>query len=186
MRHTDPLSRYLRAVERRLPLPKEYKTRVLRDLQSSIVARREAGQSDAEIIASLGSPAEGALRGASGTCVSQKSLALFFYPAGAWVCVRPFFRRIFSAAPCPSQQQHRCHWQRGRRNRRLHFHHPGRSANQPYPLRGCSGSQFDSLRPASQVPREKEITAQKYRPPGNTSPEGRFSYHIISSQFCGE
>lgn len=58
MRHTDPLSRYLRAVERRLPLPKEYKTRVLRDLQSSIVARREAGQSDAEIIASLGSPAE--------------------------------------------------------------------------------------------------------------------------------
>ena len=58
MKHHDPLSRYLRAVERRLPLPKNYKTRVLRDLQSSIDARREAGQSDAEIIASLGSPAE--------------------------------------------------------------------------------------------------------------------------------
>ena len=38
---------YVNAVERRLNLPREVKARVMSDFQSSIVARREAGQSDA-------------------------------------------------------------------------------------------------------------------------------------------
>ena len=58
MKQRDPLCRYLRAVKRRLPLPGDYKARVLRDLQSSIDARREAGQTDAEILAALGAPAQ--------------------------------------------------------------------------------------------------------------------------------
>ena len=47
---------YVNAVERRLNLPREIKARVMSDFQSSIVARREAGQSDAE----LGTPAKAA------------------------------------------------------------------------------------------------------------------------------
>lgn len=48
------LARYLRAVRRRLALPKNMKERVMDDLRSSIGERREAGQTDAEIIAALG------------------------------------------------------------------------------------------------------------------------------------
>ena len=48
---------YVNAVERRLNLPREIKARVMSDFQSSIVARREAGQTDEEIYAELGTPA---------------------------------------------------------------------------------------------------------------------------------
>ena len=58
MKQTSDLSRYLRAVKKRLPLPKQYRARVMQDLQSSIDARREAGQTDAEILHALGSPAQ--------------------------------------------------------------------------------------------------------------------------------
>ena len=51
---------YVNAVERRLNLPREIKARVMSDFQSSIVARREAGQSDEEIYAELGTPAKAA------------------------------------------------------------------------------------------------------------------------------
>ena len=44
------LARYLRAVRRRLALPREKKDRVIDDLRSAIAERREAGQSDAEIL----------------------------------------------------------------------------------------------------------------------------------------
>ena len=44
------LARYLRAVRRRLPLSGQMKDRVMDDLRSSINERREAGQTDAEIL----------------------------------------------------------------------------------------------------------------------------------------
>ena len=49
------LARYLRAVRRRLALPRKMKDRVMDDLQGSILERREAGQTDEEIFAALGS-----------------------------------------------------------------------------------------------------------------------------------
>lgn len=58
MKTKPDLSRYLRAVKRRLPLEKSYRARVLQELQSSIDARREAGQTDEEILQALGSPAQ--------------------------------------------------------------------------------------------------------------------------------
>ena len=50
----------MNAVERRLNLPLKIKTRVMSDFQSSIAARREAGQTDEEIYAELGTPAKAA------------------------------------------------------------------------------------------------------------------------------
>ena len=50
------MKRYMRAVGRRLDLPRDVKRRVMTDLQSSVAARREAGQSDEEIMQELGSP----------------------------------------------------------------------------------------------------------------------------------
>ena len=47
---------YMTAIERRLNLPREMKARVMTDLQSSVAARREAGQTDEEIYAELGAP----------------------------------------------------------------------------------------------------------------------------------
>lgn len=54
------MKNYMNAVERRLNLPREIKARVMSDFQSSIVARREAGQTDEEIYAELGTPAKAA------------------------------------------------------------------------------------------------------------------------------
>ena len=45
------LARYLCAVRQRLALPKDMKDRVMDDLRSSINERREAGQTDEEILA---------------------------------------------------------------------------------------------------------------------------------------
>ena len=50
------MKKYCNAVERRLNLPRDVKTRVMNDFISSIAARREAGQSDAAIFEELGSP----------------------------------------------------------------------------------------------------------------------------------
>lgn len=50
------MKRYMHQVERRLALPRELRSRVMNDLISSVVARREAGQGDEEILAELGSP----------------------------------------------------------------------------------------------------------------------------------
>ena len=50
------MKRYMTAIERRLNLPREVKARVMTDLQSSVAARREAGQTDEEIFAELGAP----------------------------------------------------------------------------------------------------------------------------------
>ena len=51
---------YLRAVRRRLNMPKDLKDRVMTDFASSIEARREAGLEDAAILAELGTPKQAA------------------------------------------------------------------------------------------------------------------------------
>ena len=48
--------KYLRAVRRRLNMPKELKNRVMTDFAGSIDARMELGQSEADIFAELGTP----------------------------------------------------------------------------------------------------------------------------------
>lgn len=50
------MKKYCNAVERRLNLPREVKNRVMTDFISSIQARREAGMTDEEIYAELGTP----------------------------------------------------------------------------------------------------------------------------------
>ena len=54
------MKKYCNAVERRLNLPRDVKTRVMTDFQSSIQARREDGMSDEEIFADLGTPKQAA------------------------------------------------------------------------------------------------------------------------------
>ena len=50
------MKRYMTAIERRLDLPREIRSRVMTDLQSSVTARREAGQTDEQIFAEMGRP----------------------------------------------------------------------------------------------------------------------------------
>ena len=57
---TDTLKKYLAAVKRRLNLPKEVRQRVMTDFASSLQGRLEAGQSEEEILAELGSPKKAA------------------------------------------------------------------------------------------------------------------------------
>ncbi len=52
------MKKYMNSIERRLNLPLELKARVMADLGSTVAARREAGQSDEEILAQMGSPKE--------------------------------------------------------------------------------------------------------------------------------
>ena len=54
------MKKYIAAVKRNLNLPKELKERVICDFAGSIEARREAGQSDDEIYAELGTPKKAA------------------------------------------------------------------------------------------------------------------------------
>jgi len=57
---TDTLKKYLAAVKRRLNLPRDVKNRVMTDFASSVQGRLEAGQSEEEIFAELGSPKKAA------------------------------------------------------------------------------------------------------------------------------
>lgn len=50
------MKKYTNAIERKLNMPKDLRARVLNDFISSIQGRREAGQTDEEIFAELGSP----------------------------------------------------------------------------------------------------------------------------------
>ena len=50
------LKKYLRAVRRRLNMPKDLKERVMNDFLSSVEARKEDGLTDTEIFAELGTP----------------------------------------------------------------------------------------------------------------------------------
>lgn len=54
------MKKYLNAVERRLNLPLDIKTRVMSDFSSSIAARRESGMTDDAIYAELGTPKKAA------------------------------------------------------------------------------------------------------------------------------
>ena len=54
------IEKYLKAVSRRLNLPKDVKERVMSDFVSSIRARQESGQSDEQILTDLGSPEKAA------------------------------------------------------------------------------------------------------------------------------
>lgn len=50
------MKKYIKAIERRLNLPKDVKARVLADLSTTISAMTEAGKSEEEICAELGAP----------------------------------------------------------------------------------------------------------------------------------
>lgn len=52
------MKKYTRAVNRKLNLPSDVKRRVMTDFTSSIQSRKEAGKTDEEIYAELGSPAD--------------------------------------------------------------------------------------------------------------------------------
>ena len=51
---TKTLKRYLAAVKRHLCLPRKVKNRVMTDLESSLQERLEAGQTEEESLAELG------------------------------------------------------------------------------------------------------------------------------------
>lgn len=76
------MKKYLRAVKRKLNLPSDVKKRVMTDFVSSIESRREAGKSDGEIYAELGSPAEAA----AGLNEQMKEYAYSKSP-WRWVCL---------------------------------------------------------------------------------------------------
>ena len=52
---TDTMKKYTRSVKRRLNMPRDVQERVMNDFISSIQGRREAGQTDEQIYAELGS-----------------------------------------------------------------------------------------------------------------------------------
>ena len=54
------MEKYLRAVRRKLNMPRELKDRIITDFRSSIQARKEDGQSEADIMAEFGSPKQAA------------------------------------------------------------------------------------------------------------------------------
>lgn len=54
------MKRYVNSVGRRLNLPRDVKARVMSDFESSISARREAGQTDEQIYEELGMPKKAA------------------------------------------------------------------------------------------------------------------------------
>ncbi len=54
------MKKYMRAVKRRLNMPKELRNRVMNDFESDITCRLEAGQSKADILKELGSPKQAA------------------------------------------------------------------------------------------------------------------------------
>lgn len=54
------MKKYTKSVERKLNLPRDIRNRVMSDFISSIQARREAGMSDDEIYAELGTPQKAA------------------------------------------------------------------------------------------------------------------------------
>lgn len=52
------MKNYMKKVKRKLNLPKDVKKRVMADLETSVRSRAEAGQTEAEIMADMGMPAE--------------------------------------------------------------------------------------------------------------------------------
>ena len=52
------MKKYMKDVKRKLNLPKDVKNRVMADLETSVRSRLEAGQTQEQIMAELGTPAE--------------------------------------------------------------------------------------------------------------------------------
>jgi len=75
------MKKYIRAVNRKLNLPSDVKKRVMADFTSAIQSRKEAGKTDAEIFAELGSPREAA----SELNAQMKAFAYVKSP-WRWVC----------------------------------------------------------------------------------------------------
>ncbi len=71
------MKKYCNAVERRLNLPLEVKARVMTDFSSSIAARREAGKTDEDIYAELGTPKEAA-------AILNEQMKEFAYRKSPW------------------------------------------------------------------------------------------------------
>ncbi len=71
------MKKYVNQMERRLELPRDIRTRVMSDFSSSIAARREAGMTDREIYAELGTPKEAA-------AVLNEQMQEFAYRKSPW------------------------------------------------------------------------------------------------------
>lgn len=85
------IKKYLSAVKRRLNLPKEFRNRLLSDLQTTITARLEQGESWEAISASLGSPAqvaEGYMEQMKEFAYRKSPWRFAFLAAAALCCVR--------------------------------------------------------------------------------------------------
>lgn len=103
------MKRYVRAVERRLNLPRAIRARVMSDFASSVQARREAGMSDGEIYGELGTPKKAAadLNEQMKEYTYRKSPARFFFAllaiygggkllGGLWVNIVYWFFRMWT------------------------------------------------------------------------------------------
>ena len=71
------MKKYMNEVKRRLNLPGDVKKRVMADLETSFQSRKEAGQTEAEIIADLGAPAQVAAE-------LNEQMKEFAYAKSAW------------------------------------------------------------------------------------------------------
>lgn len=102
--------RYLRAVRRRLNLPKDVKERVMSDFVSAISAREEAGLSEAEIYAELGSPQKAAanLNEQMKEYAYRKSPWRFVFLAlagvsGGWLVLNRLLARLIGVINYPAE-----------------------------------------------------------------------------------
>ena len=76
------MKKYTNAIERKLNMPKELRARVMNDFISSIQGRREAGQTDEEIFAELGSPKK-----VAGELNEQMKDYTYVKSPWRWVCL---------------------------------------------------------------------------------------------------
>ena len=106
------MKRYCNAVERRLNLPRDIKVRVMTDFASSIQARREAGMTDTEIYAELGSPKKAAaeLNAQMREYAYRKSPWRFLFMAlaawGGWQMMERIIALVSYYLFCKSQPSH--------------------------------------------------------------------------------
>ena len=71
------MKKYMNAVKRKLNLPRDVKQRVMADLETSVRSRAEAGQTEEQIRAELGTPAEVAAE-------LNEQMKEFAYAKSAW------------------------------------------------------------------------------------------------------
>ena len=71
------MKKYMNAVKRKLNLPRDVKQRVMADLETSVRSRAEAGQTEEQIKAEMGTPAEVAAE-------LNEQMKEFAYAKSAW------------------------------------------------------------------------------------------------------